>query len=138
MPTDSSTTGCPSRHLAQTASLVAMMGATAWTGAVLSTMLSSGADDLVHCRVHGEGEVATLSSSQVVNAQPSATASRGITVASLQMWEGATQARGQQGGDALGGVCPPVGLAEAIGTRRAAEVSSRHGAHAACSSESRG
>ena len=44
------------------------MGADAWTGAVLSTMLLSGADNLVHCRAHGKDKVATLSGSQSVNA----------------------------------------------------------------------
>ena len=69
--TATSTTGCPLTHPAPMASSVAMMGATAW---------ASGADNLVHCRAHGEDEVATLSGSQSINAprrqRPLATASQ--------------------------------------------------------------
>ena len=68
-----------------------MMGATAWTGASLSTILSAGADNLVHCWAHGEDKLATLSGSQADN---TSRCQRPLSAASklLQMREGATQA----------------------------------------------
>ena len=104
-----------------------------------ASMEASGADGLVN---HGAimGCHALLQPSHE-HAASSATVSRGIAVPSLKRREGATQARGQQRDEALGGVCPPVDPAEAVGDRRAAEISWRHDTYTtglASSSGSRG